>query len=67
MEDFLDGASVAFAVDEEQLSNIETSEYTPYWPADVYDVHGRLVRKAATSLEGLSRGVYLVNNRKVVR
>ena len=66
-EEYLANAFVAFEVDEKQLSNLETLEYTPCWPADVYDVHGRLVRKAATSLDGLSRGVYMVNNQKVVR
>ena len=67
IEDFLDGVSVKFEVDENQLSNQDALECSPCWPADVYDVHGRLVRKDAASLEGLSRGVYLVNNRKVVR
>lgn len=34
--------------------------------ADVYDLNGRVVRKAATSLVGLKKGIYLVNGRKVV-
>ena len=66
-EESLDGTSVVFKVTEDQLSNLSVLEYHPCRPADVYDMHGRLVRKAATSLEGLSRGVYLVNNRKIVR
>ena len=33
---------------------------------DIYDIHGRLVRKGATSLEGLKRGVYIINHRKVI-
>lgn len=34
---------------------------------DVYDFHGRLVRKGVTSLEGLQKGVYLVNGKKIVK
>ena len=67
IEDFLLGASVEFEVTDEQLSDIVSlEEPNSCWPADIYDVHGRLVRKAATSFEGLSRGVYIVNNRKQV-
>ncbi len=35
-------------------------------PADIYSVSGALVRKAATSLEGLEKGVYIINRKKVV-
>jgi hypothetical protein len=66
-EESLGGTSVVFKVTEDQLSNLGALEYHPCRSADVYDMHGRLVRKAATSLEGLSRGVYLMNNRKIVR
>ena len=34
--------------------------------ADIYDVTGKLVRRAATSLAGLPRGIYIVGGRKVV-
>ena len=34
---------------------------------DIYDMSGRLVRKDATSLEGLTKGVYIINGRKVVK
>ena len=34
---------------------------------DVYDFHGCLVRKGATSLDGLEKGVYLVNGKKIVK
>ena len=33
---------------------------------NVYDLKGRLVRSAGTSLEGLTKGVYVVSGRKVV-
>lgn len=36
------------------------------WPADVYDIQGRLVRRQAHSLQGLDKGIYIVKNRKVM-
>lgn len=33
---------------------------------DVYDLSGRKVRSQATTLQGLPKGVYFVNGRKVV-
>jgi hypothetical protein len=35
-------------------------------PADVYSIDGRIVRKNATTLDGLKPGVYVANGRKVV-
>ncbi len=35
-------------------------------PADVYTTDGRMVRRQATSLDGLKKGVYIVNGRKEV-
>jgi uncharacterized protein YjdB len=34
---------------------------------DVYDLNGRRVLDKATSLDGLSNGVYIVNGKKVVK
>lgn len=34
---------------------------------DVYDMQGRKVRHTATSLNGLPRGIYIINGRKVVK
>ena len=67
-EEIADGAWTTFNVAEDQV----TESYPPSvqdvcWPADVYDAHGRLVRKQAASLLGLSKGIYIVNNRKVVK
>lgn len=36
------------------------------WPADIYDLAGRVVRKAATDCEGLPQGMYIVNGKKIV-
>ena len=68
-EETSDGIWITFNVEEDQVTQL----YSPSlqddvcWPADIYDVHGRLVRKQATSLQGLSRGVYIINNQKVVK
>ena len=35
-------------------------------PATVYDLKGNQIRKNATSVEGLSKGVYIINNKKVI-
>ena len=35
-------------------------------PVNVYNVQGRMVRSKATTLDGLPKGVYIVNGRKVV-
>ena len=47
-------------VDGTQSDNLFSS------PADIYTLSGICVRKAATSLEGLVRGIYIVNRTKVI-
>ena len=61
-----------------RIRRVEGNLYPPaihsYWLSemdfatgvDIYDIHGRLVRKGATSLDGLKRGVYIINQRKVI-
>lgn len=34
-------------------------------PADIYDLSGRLVRQKATSTEGLQRGIYLMEGKRI--
>ena len=34
---------------------------------NVYDINGRIIRQGTTSLEGLPKGIYIVNRKKVVR
>ena len=34
-------------------------------PADIYNVNGVMVRKAATGVEGLTKGIYIINGKKV--
>lgn len=35
-------------------------------PEVIYNVHGQVVRRGSASLDGLSRGVYIVGGKKVV-
>ena len=35
-------------------------------PVDVYNMQGNKVRSKATTLSGLSKGIYIVNGRKVI-
>ena len=67
-EVFLPNAQVSFEVTDKDATHstcLAASQGT-CWPADVYDIHGRLVRKQAASLDGLSKGVYIINGQKVV-
>lgn len=34
---------------------------------NVYDINGRIIRQGTTSLEGLPKGIYIVNGKKVIR
>lgn len=36
------------------------------WPADIYDITGRMVRKGAISTEGLHAGLYFIKGKKVL-
>ena len=36
------------------------------WPADIYDINGRMIKKAATSLEDLEKGLYFIKGQKVL-
>ena len=38
----------------------------PQLSGNVYDLNGQLVRRNATSLDGLRKGIYIVNRKKVV-
>ena len=58
--------TTAFGMDATDISGVEQSENGIRLPADVYDMGGRLVRRAATSLEGLEHGIYIINGNKVV-
>ena len=44
------------------INNVQISEENP---ADIYDLKGYLVRKNAKSVEGLKKGVYIVNGVKI--
>lgn len=46
--------------------NIEKVESKDFWPADIYDISGRMIKKEAHSLEGLAKGVYLIKGKKVL-
>lgn len=46
-------------------TGIQTVESTVA-PVNIYDLSGRLVKKNATSAEGLQEGIYLMNGKKVI-
>lgn len=68
-EKSLNDASTEFDVNESQMAYTNTPllQQKPCWPADIYDIHGRLIRTQATSLDGLKKGVYIINNHKAIK
>lgn len=68
LDEPIDGAATEFIVTEEKVMDISSPlQGMPCFPSDVYDAHGRIVRKGATSFEGLHKGIYIVNRRKIIR
>lgn len=61
---YAEGESKLVAV--EVATGIGSMEAAESAAVDVYSADGRLVRKAAKSLDGLRRGVYVVGGKKVV-
>jgi hypothetical protein len=50
-----------------EATGIEIStDQTNLFPADVYDLSGKLILRNVESLEGLTKGVYIVKGKKVV-
>lgn len=47
-------------------SQIEEVKNSDSWPVDIYDMNGRLIRKDAYSLQGLEKGLYIVNGKKLL-
>lgn len=45
------------------ISGLTTNDHKAF---DVYDMSGRKVRTAATSLDGLPKGIYIANGKKVI-
>ena len=44
-----------------------TEDENAVWPADVYDLNGRLVKAQAKNLNELPKGVYIVRGEKIVK
>ena len=52
----------------EELSSIKQLKTTnaSVWPANIYDMNGRLVRGNAYTTNGLPNGMYLINGKKII-
>jgi uncharacterized protein YjdB len=49
-------------MEDEEMDNLGAEE-----PFDVYDLNGRMVKSQVTSLDGLPRGIYIINGKKVMK
>lgn len=56
---------IRFHIDTEVVDEIQDVELQPA-VANIYGMDGRLVRKDATSTEGLPKGMYIMNGKKLV-
>lgn len=61
--------NIVIGDEEGELTAIEEVPLTfsELWPADVYDLNGRLVKAQAENLDNLPKGIYLVNGKKIVK
>ena len=59
---FIDGVEEDTATAIDGVVNEEGNEVS----GTVYDLNGKVIRTNATSLEGLPKGIYIVNHRKYV-
>lgn len=55
---------IRFFIDTEVVDEVKPVEVPEV--ADIYGMDGRLVRKNAASLEGLPKGLYIMNGKKMV-
>ena len=52
---------------EDDVTGIETLSPTAPQRFDIYDMNGRLAKRGATTTEGLARGIYIINGKKVIK
>ena len=67
-----EGARLTIASNDEETTtpivavyDTETKKMTLFEDGNVYNLNGQVVRKNATSLEGLAKGIYIVNGKKI--
>ena len=53
--------------DDEMMEDEEMDNPGIEEPFDVYDLNGRMVKSQVTSLDGLPRGIYIINGKKVMK
>ena len=67
LEEYAPDVQIAFEMEPTTPTQLNQTAVHPFgFPADIYDISGRLVRKQVLSSSELGRGVYIVNNRKLV-
>lgn len=63
---YIDGQEEGNTTDIMGLDLSGTPSSNPLLPADIHTVSGQLVRRHADTLDGLPRGVYIVNRQKII-
>ena len=60
-------AKISFMFNESSTDRIEDVEVRPAASSAIFDIQGRKVADGADGLQGLPKGIYIVNGKKVVR
>jgi hypothetical protein len=60
-------AKISFMFNESSADRIEDVEVRPAASSAIFDIQGRKVADSADGLQGLPKGIYIVNGKKVVR
>ncbi len=60
-------AKISFMFNESSTDRIEDVEVRPAASSAIFDIQGRKVADSADGLQGLPKGIYIINGKKVVR
>ncbi len=60
-------AKISFMFNESSTNRIEDVEVRPAASSAIFDIQGRKVADSADGLQGLPKGIYIINGKKVVR
>lgn len=59
-------AKISFVIDEDEASAINSASILDAVKSNVYSLDGRLVKTNVATAEGLAKGIYVINGKKVI-